>query len=107
MKWTRDALVIGDFSLHYYGALIALGVLLGVLLAMKREKRLGLAKDTTIDLALVGVPAALVGARLYYVAFQWDFYKDVLWKIFSEREGGTEIYGCVLAALLRGCLFAR
>ena len=50
MKWTRDALVIGDFSLHYYGALIALGVLLGVLLAMKREKRLGLARDTTICL---------------------------------------------------------
>ena len=65
MKWTRDALVIGGFSLHYYGALIALGVLLGVLLAMKREKRLGLARDTTIDLTLVGVPAALVGARLY------------------------------------------
>ncbi len=102
MKWTRDALVIGGFSLHYYGALIALGVLLGVLLAMKREKRLGLAKDTTIDLALVGVPAALVGARLYYVAFQWDFYKDDLWKIFSVREGGMAIYGGVLAALLAG-----
>lgn len=91
MKWTRDALVIGGFSLHYYGALIALGVLLGVLLAMKREKRLGLARDTTIDLTLVGVPAALVGARLYYVAFQWDFYKDDLWKIFSVREGGMAI----------------
>ena len=107
MKLTRDALVIGGFSLHYYGALIALGVLLGVLLAMKREKRLGLAKDTTIDLALVGVPAALVGARLYYVAFQWDFYKDDLWKIFSVREGGMAIYGGVLAALLAGWIFAR
>ena len=107
MKWTRDALVIGGFSLHYYGALIALGVLLGVLLAMKREKRLGLARDTTIDLTLVGVPAALVGARLYYVAFQWDFYKDDLWKIFSVREGGMAIYGGVLAALLAGWIFAR
>ena len=64
IKWTRDALMIGDFSMRYYGMLIALGVLLGVFLAMKRESRLGLAKDTTIDLALVGVPAALVGARL-------------------------------------------
>ena len=88
IKWTRDALMIGDFSLRYYGMLIALGVLLGVLLAVKREKRLGLAKDTTIDLALVGVPAALVGARLYYVIFSWDMYKDNLWKIFSVREGG-------------------
>ena len=107
IKWTRDALVIGNFSLRYYGILIAIGVLLGVLLAIKREKRLGLAKDTTIDLALVGVPAALVGARLYYVAFSWDFYKDDLWKIFSVREGGMAIYGGVLAALLAGWIFSR
>ena len=107
IKWTRDALLIGDLSLHYYGMLIALGVLLGVFLAMKRESRLGLAKDTTIDLALVGVPAALVGARLYYVAFSWDFYKDDLWKIFSVREGGMAIYGGVLAALLAGWIFSR
>ena len=44
VEWTRDALIVGNFSLHYYGMLIALGVLLGVLLAMKREKKLGLAK---------------------------------------------------------------
>ena len=107
IKWTRDALLIGDLSLHYYGMLIALGVLLGVFLAMKRESRLGLAKDTTIDLALVGVPAALVGARLYDVAFSWDFYKDDLWKILSVREGGMAIYGGVLAALLAGWIFSR
>ncbi len=107
VKWTRDALVIGDFSLRYYGMLIALGVLLGVLLAVKREKRIGLPKDTAIDIALVGVPAALVGARLYYVAFSWDFYKDDLWKIFSVREGGMAIYGGVLAALLAGWIFSR
>lgn len=107
IKWTHDALLIGDLSLHYYGMLIALGVLLGVFLAMKRESRLGLAKDTTIDLALVGVPAALVGARLYYVAFSWDFYKDDLWKILSVREGGMAIYGGVLAALLAGWIFSR
>ena len=107
IKWTRDALLIGDLSLHYYGMLIALGVLLGVFLAMKRESRLGLAKDTTIDLALVGVPAALVGARLYYVAFSGDFYKDDLWKILSVREGGMAIYGGVLAALLAGWIFSR
>ena len=107
IKWTHDALLIGDLSLHYYGMLIALGVRLGVFLAMKRESRLGLAKDTTIDLALVGVPAALVGARLYYVAFSWDFYKDDLWKILSVREGGMAIYGGVLAALLAGWIFSR
>ena len=63
VEWTRDALIVGNFSLHYYGMLIALGVLLGVLLAVKREKRLGLPKDTTIDLSLVCVPCALVGRK--------------------------------------------
>ena len=87
VTWTRDALIVGNFSVRYYGLLIALGALLGVLLAMKREKKLGLAKDTTIDLALVGVPCALVGARLYYVIFSWDIYQDDLLKIFSLREG--------------------
>ena len=87
--------------------LIALGVLLGVLLSIKREERLGLAKDTTIDLALVGVPAALVGARLYYVIFSWDMYKDDLWKIFSVREGGMAIYGGVLAGVFAGWIFSR
>ena len=107
VKWTQDALIIGNFALHYYGMLIALGVLLGVLLAVKREKRLGLAKDTAIDLSLVGVPAALVGARLYYVIFSWDYYKDDLWKAFSVREGGMAIYGGVLAGILAGWLFSR
>ena len=107
VTWTRDALIVGNFSVRYYGLLIALGALLGVLLAMKREKKLGLAKDTTIDLALVGVPCALVGARLYYVIFSWDIYKDDLLKIFSLREGGMAIYGGVLAGVLAGWVFSR
>lgn len=107
VKWTREALMIGDFSLRYYGMLIALGALLGVLLAMKREKRLGLARDTAIDLSLVGVPCALIGARLYYVVFSWDFYKNDPWKIFSLREGGMAIYGGVLAGVLVGWAFSR
>lgn len=107
VKWTRDALILGNFSLRYYGLLIALGVLLGVILAMKREKRLGLKQDTTIDLALVSVPSALIGARLYYVAFSWDLYRDNLWKVFSVREGGMAIYGGVLAGVFAGWVFSR
>ena len=69
VKWSRDALILGNFSLRYYGLLIALGVLLGVILAMRREGRLGLKRDTTVDLAIWCVPSAIVGARLYYVVF--------------------------------------
>lgn len=107
LKIRRDSLEILGFSVHWYGVLIALGVLLGILLAMRREKRYGLKKDTVIDLALWAVPFSIVGARLYYVIFSWDFYRDDLLKIFSLREGGMAIYGSILAGVLVGFFFAR
>lgn len=107
VKWGQDALYLGNFPVRYYGILIALGVLAGALVAMRREKRLGLARDTAIDLLLVCAPCALVGARLYYVAFSWDAYRDNLWKIFSVREGGMAIYGSVIFGVLAALAFAR
>lgn len=71
------------------------------------RKALGLARDTAIDLLLVCAPCALVGARLYYVAFSWDAYRDNLWKIFSVREGGMAIYGSVIFGVLAALAFAR
>ena len=107
LKLSRDALFIGDFSIRFYGLLIALGVLAGVMLAKAREERLGIRKDMSLDLALVCVPAAIVGARLYYVAFSWEIYRDDLLKIFSLREGGMAIYGGVLAGVLVGGIYCR
>ncbi|NLD58618.1 MAG: prolipoprotein diacylglyceryl transferase [Clostridiales bacterium] len=107
LKFSREAVAIGDFSIRFYGMLIALGVLLGVLLARSREQRLGVRRDTSLDLALVCVPAAIVGSRLYYVAFSWEIYRDDLLKIFSLREGGMAIYGGVLAGILAGWIFCR
>lgn len=107
LKFGHEAIYIGGFAVRYYGLLIALGVLLGVLLAKSREKRLGLRADTTLDLALVCVPAALIGARIYYVAFSWDLYKNDLLRIFSVRDGGMAIYGSVLAGIVAGWIFSR
>ena len=87
---------------HIYGVLIALAIGLGVWLCSRREKRMGLKKDTTVDLALWVVPAALIGARLYYVAFQWDMYKDNPVSILYVWRGGLAIYGGVIGGLIGG-----
>ena len=62
--------------LSVYGLLIAAAVALGVFYCTRQEKRLGLPKDTGVDFALWVMPAALIGARLYYVAFQWGYYSQ-------------------------------
>ena len=104
---SRQAITLFGFTIQWYGILIATGILSGIVLAARRERILGLPKDTTVDLALILMPAAIVGARLYYVAFSWDYYSQNLLKIFSVREGGMAIYGSVLAGALAALVYAR
>lgn len=90
-----------------YGVLISLGVLLAVILMSREEKRLNLPKDIAIDMALWLVPAAVVGARLYYVAFQWPLYADNPLRILYVWEGGLAIYGGVIGGALAGLILAK
>ena len=93
--------------LPIYGALIALAIAVGVILCSREEERLGLPKETTLDFALWVVPAAIVGARLYYVAFQWEMYAGQPWRILYVWEGGLAIYGGVIGGALAALIFAR
>ncbi len=90
-----------------YGFLIASAILLGTWLASKEEKRLGLKKDTMLDLVFYIIPLALVCARLYYVAFAFDSYKDDLIRIFYVWEGGLAIYGGVIGGMIGGYIFSK
>jgi len=90
-----------------YALLIVSAVIVAVILCTREEKRLSLPKDMTIELALWLVPAAVVGARLYYVAFQWDLYKDNLLSIFQIWNGGLAIYGGVIGGAIAGFFFSR
>ena len=90
-----------------YGVLIALAIALGVFLCGRNEARLGLPKDTGIDIALWGVPFALVGARLYYVAFEWAYYAANPVKILYVWEGGLAIYGGVIGGIIGALLLAK
>ena len=90
-----------------YGLLISLGIGLGVWLCSRQEERLGLPKDTAVDFALWVIPAAIIGARLYYVAFQWEAYRDDLSRVFRVWEGGMAIYGGVIGGAMAALLYAR
>ena len=90
-------ITIGGFTIAFYGIIIACGMLAGLLLARWQAKRTGQEPDVYSDYAIWGIIFAIIGARLYYVAFSWDAYKNNLLQIFNTRGGGLAIYGGVIA----------
>ena len=88
--------------LQWYSVLIVTGILLAIWLAGREERRLGLPRDTVIDLALIVVPCGIIGARLYYVAMTWDLFRNNPISILYIWEGGIAIYGAVIGAFIIG-----
>ena len=107
MSITRDAITIFGFSVRFYGILIALGVAGGLFIMDRREKSRGLIPDASLSLALWMVPAAIVCARLYYVAFEWSAYRDRPLSILNIREGGLAIYGGILGGAAAAAVWTR
>ena len=105
--FSRNSIDVFGLSIHYYGILIALGVLLGVLLAARRQKRLNLPPETGLDLALICLPVAVVCARAYYVIFSWQDYAANPISVLYIWEGGLAIYGGVLGAVVGVAVFCR
>lgn len=92
--------------LPWYSVLIVCGMCAALLLCTLEEKRLGLPKETTIDLALFVIPLGVIGARLYYVFFAWDMFRGDPISILKVWNGGLAIYGGVIGGLLGACIFA-
>ena len=95
------------FSIAYYGIIIGIGMLTGIWVAQNDAKRRGQDPDIYLDFALYGIIFAIIGARLYYVIFEWDMYKDNLLQIFNLRAGGLAFYGGVIGAVLTLIVFTR
>lgn len=95
------------FTIALYGVVISIGMLLGVTIALYDRRSRGLSEDPIWDIALVGIPSGIVGARIYYVIFAWDFYKDDPVQIFNLRQGGLAIYGGVIGALIAVIIYCR
>jgi phosphatidylglycerol:prolipoprotein diacylglycerol transferase len=107
IQFTPTSLVLFGLTFHWYGVIIATGMALAVALACARERRLGLPKDTALDLALLGIPMAIVCARLYYVVFSWREYAANPIRALYIWEGGMAIYGGIIGGVLAGYLYAK
>ena len=98
---------IGPLSIHLYGVIIAIGLMLAVVYACKRSRQFGLTVDDLTDGVLWIVPFAILCARLYYCIFQWDSYKSNPISILYIWEGGLAIYGGVIGAAIGILVFAK
>lgn len=95
------------FWIALYGVVIAIGVLAGITVAAHLAKKTGQDPEMYWDFAIYAVIFSIIGARIYYVIFSWDQYKDDLLSIFNIREGGLAIYGGVIAAFITVFVYAK
>ena len=101
------AFSIGGLTIQWYGIIIVVGLLLAIIYCVPRMKRFGIDSDKAIDAIIGGVIGGIIGARLYYVAFRWDQYKDNLADIFNTRGGGLAIYGGLIGAVIIGLTICK
>lgn len=96
----RVAFSILGIDIYWYGIIIALGMLFGVMMTLKEAKRTGQNQEFYIDTVIIATIVSILFARLYYVIFSWEYYKNHLNEIFSIRNGGIAIYGAIIGGAL-------
>ena len=103
----RVAFTIFGLDIMWYGVLMASAMILCVLLALKEGKRVNISEDDILNLAIVSIPCGLIGARLYYVIFNWSWYSKHLSEILNFRGGGMAIHGGLLGGVLAGYIYTK
>ncbi|MFH7818552.1 prolipoprotein diacylglyceryl transferase [Neobacillus thermocopriae] len=101
------AFSLGPIQVHWYGIIIGVGLALAMYIAMKEGNRRGLPKDTFADLLLWAIPIAIISARIYYVIFEWDYYKNNLTAIPQIWNGGIAIHGALIGSVLTAYVFSK
>jgi len=116
IRFPHFGIELGDFGKHftifgfdiaYYGLIIGIGMIVGILMAIREAKKTGQNPDDYIDLALYGIICAIIGCRIYYVVFEWGYYKEHLLEIFDLRKGGLAIYGGIIGAVICTLVLSR
>ncbi len=98
---------LGPLTIHWYGVIIATGFLLAVLYCSRRAPEFGMTADNVFDVILLGVPLAIVCARVYYVAFSWSEYASDPISVLYIWRGGLGMYGVIFGAVLATVIFCR
>ena len=103
----RAAFSIFGLDAYWYGIIIACGLILALIYAFRESKRTGLDQDDLLNMFLIAIPVSIICARLYYVIFSFDLYRDDLLSIFDIRNGGLAIYGGLIGAILTVLVYCR
>lgn len=103
----RIAFTIFGVDIAWYGLLIAIGMMLGVFLAVKRAKNIGVNEEVVYDIALWSIPAGVLGARIYYVVFNLDYYSSDWSRVIQFRQGGLAIHGGIIVGFIVGYLICK
>lgn len=93
-------LKIGIFQIYWYSVILLLAFILGIFLAVKRGQKEGIDKEVIYDYAIYVIPISLIGARIYYVLFNLNYYMNDIISIIKVWEGGLAIHGGIIAALI-------
>ena len=101
------AFTIGSKEIYWYGIIIGIGFFTAIVAAVILAKKYGVLPDTIYDIALYGTPSAIVCARIYYVAFNWEDYADNLSEIYKIWHGGIAIYGAIIGAVISTVIYCR
>lgn len=101
------AFEVFGIAVRWYGILISIGMILGTILAIRQSKKLGWDENLIIDFIIIMIPTAIVGARLYYVIFNWSYYSGDIMKMINIREGGLAIHGGVIGGVIAGIIYTK
>jgi len=96
-----------NLNIAFYGIVIALGMLLGSFVIMREAKRREMNEDNILDVIIFSLIFGIIGARMYYVIFSWNLYREDLLSIFNIREGGLAIYGGVIAGIITALIVCK
>lgn len=103
----RVAFTLFGVEIMWYGILIATGMVLAVLIALREAKRLKISEDDILNIAMIAIPCGLIGARVYYVIFNWSYYAGNISEILNFRGGGLAIHGGLIGGILAGFIYAK
>lgn len=98
---------IFERDIYWYGIIIVSGIILALFLAWKNRDTYGITWDIFTDFAFIAIPVGIICARIYYVAFEWDYYKNNLSEIIKIWNGGIAIYGAIIGGIITAIIFCK